>query len=109
MSMIPITSTNPVLQGGASHSPLCLYVGDWYADTSMFNATERGAYISLLMHLHNNGGVVRDDYKKLAKITGLSESKWIDVERIVLEKFTRDYKADTITHYTISCIGGAQS
>lgn len=100
MSMIPTTSTNPVLQGGASHSPLCLYVGDWYADTSTFTTTERGAYITLLIHLFNNGGSIRFDRERIAKITGLSYSRWHDIEENVLYSFKND--KGILTHYSMA-------
>ena len=48
-----------------------LYVGDYRADTTHLNATQHGAYLLLIMHYWQHGGLPDDD-EQLARIACMS-------------------------------------
>ena len=53
-----------------------LYIGDFLADTMHLGATERGIYISLIMHAWQHDGTIPLDDRKLAKISGCDSRLW---------------------------------
>lgn len=63
-----------------------LYIGDFLADTMHLGATERGIYISLLMHCWQHGTIPLDDHK-LARISGCSPRLWHQYRRTMLQFF----------------------
>jgi len=53
-----------------------LYIGDFLADTMHLGATERGIYISLIMHAWQHEGTIPLNDRKLAKISGCDARLW---------------------------------
>ncbi len=52
-----------------------LYVSDYLADTRHLSLAEHGAYLMLIMHYWQKGGLPDDD-DKLARIVGVTPKKW---------------------------------
>ena len=52
-----------------------LYVADYLADTAHLDATASGAYLHLIMHYWQNGGLPEDD-RQLARIAKVSSHNW---------------------------------
>jgi uncharacterized protein YdaU (DUF1376 family) len=65
-----------------------LYVADYLADTAHLDATESGAYLHLIMHYWQTGGLP-DDERKLAQIAKISAHKWKKYSS-TLQKFFHD-------------------
>lgn len=63
-----------------------LYVGDFLADTLDLNAAETGAYLLLIMHYWQHGGLPDDD-RKLAAIARSSTLKWSKMKSVVGSHF----------------------
>ncbi len=53
-----------------------LYVADYLADTSHFSAAESGAYLHLIMHYWQTGGVPGDDDARMARIARMTPDEW---------------------------------
>src|SRR3546814_8122762 len=68
-----------------------LYVADYLADTGHLSTVEHGAYLLLIMHYWQSGGLPDDD-KKLARITRLSPREWAGVRETVAEFFAADWR-----------------
>jgi len=67
-----------------------LYVADYMADTRHLTCEQDGAYMRLLMAMWRSGGSLPADPSKLARITGLSLSRWTKVCEDVLAFFEED-------------------
>ena len=52
-----------------------LYVGDYLADTTHLRTVEHGAYLLLIMHYWQTGGLPNED-AKLANITKMRVEQW---------------------------------
>ena len=52
-----------------------LYIGDYRADTTHLNAAQHGAYLMLIMHYWQQGGLPDDD-EQLARIACMSNGEW---------------------------------
>lgn len=63
-----------------------LYIGDFLADTMHLSATERGIYISLIIHCWQHGSIPRDK-RKLARIAACESRLWHQHEATVLQFF----------------------
>src|SRR5260370_25050615 len=63
-----------------------LYIGDFLADTMHLGATERGIYISLIMHCWQHGIIPLDDHK-LALIAHCDTRLWHQHSATVLQFF----------------------
>jgi len=63
-----------------------LYVGDFLADTLDLNAAETGAYLLLIMHYWQHGGLPDDD-RKLAAIARTTTLKWSKMKTVVESYF----------------------
>lgn len=66
-----------------------LYVGDYLADTQHLTTTEHGAYLLLIMHYWEHGGLPKDE-KLLRNITKLSAHKFQAVAPVVLKFFDQN-------------------
>ena len=62
------------------------YVGDFLADTMHLGATERGIYISLIVHCWQHGSIPRNR-RKLARIAACDSRLWHRYEETVLQFF----------------------
>lgn len=64
-----------------------LYVADYLADTAHLTTEEHGAYLLLIMNYWQRGKALPGDPQRLARIAGLSNERWTDVERTLNEFF----------------------
>jgi uncharacterized protein YdaU (DUF1376 family) len=65
-----------------------LYVADYLGDTRHLTTEQHGAYLLLLMTMWRSEGVLPDDPIKLARIAGLTVSRWHKISADVLAFFT---------------------
>lgn len=63
-----------------------MYSKDWLQGTSQMSPEEKGVYIDLLCHQHQDGDIPSDT-KRLARMTGLSESEFLPIWVGVKSKF----------------------
>ena len=63
-----------------------LYVADYLADTGHLSTVEHGAYMLLIMHYWQNGGLPNDD-RRLARICRLTEPEWAECREIIVDMF----------------------
>lgn len=63
-----------------------LYSKDWLEGTAEMTAEEKGVYIDLLAHQHQKGSLP-SEIKKLAKLSGISESEFLKIWGEVGSKF----------------------
>lgn len=66
-----------------------LYPGDYLRDTIGLRTEEHGAYCLLLFHLYAQGGRLKNDPRYLARVTGLTPTKfrkaWAEISRYFFE------------------------
>jgi uncharacterized protein YdaU (DUF1376 family) len=63
-----------------------LYVADYLADTGHLSAAEHGAYLLLIMHYWQNGGLPNED-RRLARIARMSPDEWADSREVLFDLF----------------------
>lgn len=63
-----------------------LYVADYLADTGHLSAAEHGAYLLLIMHYWQNGGLPNED-RRLARIARMSPAEWDDARETLFDMF----------------------
>ncbi|KFC74540.1 hypothetical protein FG93_01126 [Bosea sp. LC85] len=63
-----------------------LYVADYLASTGHLSAAENGAYLLLIMHYWQNGGLPGED-RRLARIARMSPAEWEDSRDVLAELF----------------------
>lgn len=68
-----------------------LYVADYRADTAHLTAAEHGAYLLLIMHYWQNGGLPDDD-GKLSRIACMSASEWLQAKETITSFFGPGWK-----------------
>jgi uncharacterized protein YdaU (DUF1376 family) len=68
------------------HPWMPLYIGDYLADTAHLGCTQHGAYLLLIMHYWQKGGLPDDD-RQLAKITRLPLKIWEDIKPTIQDFF----------------------
>ncbi|OFX03915.1 MAG: hypothetical protein A3E78_07480 [Alphaproteobacteria bacterium RIFCSPHIGHO2_12_FULL_63_12] len=77
------------------------YVADYLADTGHLSTVEHGAYMLLIMHYWQNGGLPIED-QKLARICRMTAAEWRDVRPTLVELFGVDWSHkridDELTH-----------
>jgi uncharacterized protein YdaU (DUF1376 family) len=76
------------------------YIGDYIKKTRHLTTEQHGAYLLLIFSMFSAGGSLPNDDRKLARIAGLSNSKWASNRGDLLEFF--DVDGDTITHSKIT-------
>lgn len=76
------------------------YCGDFLADTMHLSCTERGIYISLIIHCWQHGSIPRDP-GRLARITACDSRLWWQYEKTVLQFFDV-VDASTMQHKRVS-------
>lgn len=62
------------------------YPKDWLQGTSQMMPDEKGVYIDLLSHQHQDGDIPSDT-KRLARMVGLSEEEFLRIWEVVRKKF----------------------
>lgn len=62
-----------------------LYVGDYLGDTRHLSTEQHGAYLLLLMSMWRSDGWVPHDEQKLARLTGLTLTRWRKIAPEVME------------------------
>lgn len=68
-----------------------LYVADYLADTGHLSTIEHGAYMLLIMHYWQKGGLPDDD-KRLASIARTSPEQWAQIRETLAEFFGDGWK-----------------
>jgi uncharacterized protein YdaU (DUF1376 family) len=68
-----------------------LYVADYLADTAHLSAAQSGAYLHLIMHYWQTGGLPNDD-RVLARIAKMSATEWRGARSIVQALFQDGWK-----------------
>lgn len=68
-----------------------LYVADYLADTGHLSAAEHGAYLLLIMHYWQNGGLPNED-RRLARICRMSPDEWADARETLFDMFDEGWK-----------------
>lgn len=68
-----------------------LYVADYLADTGHLSAAEHGAYLLLIMHYWQNGGLPNED-RRLARIARMSSDEWADARDTLFDLFEDGWK-----------------
>jgi hypothetical protein len=63
-----------------------LYVADYLADTAHLNAAQSGAYLHLIMHYWQAGGLPQND-DALARIARMTPAEWKNSKEIILGLF----------------------
>lgn len=61
------------------------YASDWLAGTMMLTAAERGIYISLIAAMYDAGGPIPNEPRRLARLTGASNSALKKAVQTLLE------------------------
>lgn len=72
-----------------------LYVADYLADTGHLSTVEHGAYLLLIMHYWQKGGLPDDD-KRLASIARASLEQWQEIRPALLDLFQSGWKHSRI-------------
>lgn len=78
-----------------------LYVADYLADTAHLSAAESGAYLHLIMHYWQTGGLPADD-ASLARIARVSPRHWPRVRGIIEPFFTTPSNGTSWVHIRVS-------
>ena len=68
-----------------------IWIGDYLTDTKHLSTVEHGAYLLLIFHYWATGGLPDDD-QKLANITGLRLSEWMDHRETLRAFFHNGWK-----------------
>jgi uncharacterized protein YdaU (DUF1376 family) len=68
-----------------------LYVADYLADTGHLDCAEHGAYIMLIMHYWQTGGLPNDD-RKLASIARAMPEQWLSMKPTIAEFFDAGWR-----------------
>lgn len=66
------------------------YISDYLADTGHLSTVEHGAYVLLIMHYWQNGGLPSDD-AKLARIVRLPTKAWAEIRDTIADLFGPDW------------------
>lgn len=66
------------------------YPKDWLQGTSKLMPAEKGVYIDLLAHQHQDGAIPNDT-KRLARMVGLSQPEFLEIWEVLKDKFVPGY------------------
>lgn len=80
------------LKGGSMNRPwMPLYVADYRADTAHLDTAQHGAYLLLIMHYWQTGGLPDDD-AQLARITCMKPAEWRRARPVIRPFFGDGWK-----------------
>lgn len=68
-----------------------LYVADYRADTAHLSAIEHGAYLLLIMHYWQTGGLPKED-QQLARIACMTSGEWRRARSVISAFFDVDWR-----------------
>lgn len=68
-----------------------LYIADYRADTAHLSAAEHGAYLLLIMHYWQTGGLPNDD-RPLARIACMTTAEWRRARPVISAFFTPEWR-----------------
>src|SRR5687767_4457814 len=74
-----------------------LYIGDYRADTTHLNAAQHGAYLLLIMHYWQQGGLPDDD-EQLARIVCMTTAEWRTHGPVIRSFFGDGWRHQQINH-----------
>ena len=74
-----------------------LYIGDYLKDTTHLRAAQSGAYLHLIMHYWQKGGLPTDDYS-LATIAKMTDKEWKLARPSLQEFFAPGWRHARIDH-----------
>lgn len=74
-----------------------LYVGDYLRDTQHLTTTQHGAYLLLIMHYWQHGGLPSEE-EAIARISRLSLHQWKSNSQAIAELFLPGWKHKRIEH-----------
>lgn len=91
------------------------YIADYLADTGHLSTIEHGAYLLLIFHYWQNGGVPDDD-TRLARIARVTPKEWREMKTTIGSFFSSGWKhsriereiADSIAKYERRANAGSQ-
>jgi uncharacterized protein YdaU (DUF1376 family) len=68
-----------------------LYIGDYLKDTMHLSTVEHGAYLLLIMHYWQNGGLPQEPIK-LARIARMTKKEWDEIAETLAEMFSDGWR-----------------
>jgi uncharacterized protein YdaU (DUF1376 family) len=74
-----------------------LYIGDYRADTTHLSAAQHGAYLLLIMHYWQQGGLPDDD-EQLARIACMTIQEWRKHRPVIRAFFGEGWRHKRIDH-----------
>lgn len=72
-----------------------LWIADYLADTAHLNAAQSGAYLHLIMHYWNHGGLPNDD-RQLAQIARMTRGEWRKNRAVIAGFFVENWTHERI-------------
>jgi uncharacterized protein YdaU (DUF1376 family) len=73
-----------------SHAWMPLYVADYLADTTSLSTAEHGAYMLLIMHYWQHGGLPGAS-QKMARICRMTQEEWLEIRDDIAALFGPDW------------------
>lgn len=73
------------------------YTKDWIQGTAQMMPEEKGVYIDLLCHQHQDGKIPADT-KRLSRMVGLPELEFLPIWNVLKKKFSSDGNGHLVNH-----------
>lgn len=87
----------------AKYPAFLFYTKDWLQGTAQMMPEEKGVYIDLLCHQHQDGKIP-SDLKRLARIAGLPQEQFLPIWEAIKSKFTTDRNGGLVNHKLIHVV-----